>query len=120
MKNQPLKPWIKGNESITPNNFFSNALPNLEYGAWISLDIAVELYKANTMTISGATIINIEITFSSTSYMGADFVAAPGTYVTADKIGTWTGSATSVVFTNGTTSSENVQARMKKIVVTYK
>ena len=25
MKNQPLKPWIKGNESITPNNFFSNA-----------------------------------------------------------------------------------------------
>lgn len=35
MKNQPLKPWIKGNESITPNNFFSNALPNLEYGAWI-------------------------------------------------------------------------------------
>ena len=31
MKNQPLKPWIKGNESITPNNFFSNALPNLEY-----------------------------------------------------------------------------------------
>ena len=78
------------------------------------------LYKANTMTISGATIINIEITFSSTSYMGADFVAAPGTYVTADKIGTWTGSATSVVFTNGTTSSENVQARMKKIVVTYK
>ena len=23
MKNQPLKPWIKGNESITPNNFFS-------------------------------------------------------------------------------------------------
>ena len=49
MKNQPLKPWIKGNESITPNNFFSNALPNLEYGAWISLDIAVELYKANTI-----------------------------------------------------------------------
>ena len=38
MKNQPLKPWIKGNESITPNNFF-----------WISLDIAVELYKANTI-----------------------------------------------------------------------
>ena len=26
MKNQPLKPWIKGNESITPNNFFSNLL----------------------------------------------------------------------------------------------
>lgn len=49
MKNQPLKPWIKGNESITPNNFFSNALPNLEYGAWIFLDIAVELYKANTI-----------------------------------------------------------------------
>ena len=46
MKNQPLKPWIKGNESITPNNFFSNALPNLEFGACISLDIAVELYKA--------------------------------------------------------------------------
>ena len=49
MKNQPLKPWIKGNESITPNNFFSNALPNLEFGACISLDIAVELYKANTV-----------------------------------------------------------------------
>lgn len=24
-------------------------MPNLEYGAWISLDIAVELYKANTI-----------------------------------------------------------------------
>ena len=46
MKNQPLKPWIKGNESITPNNFFSNALPNLEYGAWISLDIKTTAPKA--------------------------------------------------------------------------
>ena len=49
MKNQPLKPWIKGNESITPNNFFQMHCPILEYGAWISLDIAVELYKANTI-----------------------------------------------------------------------
>lgn len=39
----------KRKESITPNNFFSNALPNLEFGACISLDIAVELYKANTV-----------------------------------------------------------------------
>ena len=30
MKNQPLKPWIKGNESITPNNFFSNSISILK------------------------------------------------------------------------------------------
>lgn len=99
---------------LTPDKAAGSNPPGVnKAGEW-------RLYRANSMTISGATITNIEITFSSTSYMGADFVAAPGTYTTADKIGTWTGSATSVVFTNGTTSSENVQARMKKIVVTYK
>lgn len=99
---------------LTPDKAAGSNPPGVnKAGEW-------RLYRANSMTISGATITNIEITFSSTSYMGADFVAAPGTYTTADKIGTWTGSATSVVFTNGTTSSENVQAHMKKIVVTYK
>lgn len=49
MKFQPLKPWIKGNESVTPNNFYGNLKPCLELGAFISLDIAVDLYLANTI-----------------------------------------------------------------------
>lgn len=35
MKNQPLKPWIKGNESITPNNFFFKCIA--QFRIW-SLD----------------------------------------------------------------------------------
>ncbi|MBE6182517.1 MAG: hypothetical protein E7148_07480 [Rikenellaceae bacterium] len=90
----------------------SNAPGTNKSGEW-------RLYKASRLVVSGATITKIEITFTSTSYMGCDFVAEPGTYTTNDKVGTWTGSASSVTFQNGTTSSENVQARMKKIVVTY-
>lgn len=49
MKFQPLKPWVKGNESVTPNNFYGNLKPCFELGAFISLDIAADLYLANTV-----------------------------------------------------------------------
>lgn len=49
MKFQPLMPWIKGNESVTPNNFYGKLKPCFEMGAFISLDIAVDLYLANTV-----------------------------------------------------------------------
>lgn len=90
----------------------SNAPGANKAGEW-------RLYRANQLIVSGATITKVEITFSSTSDMGSDFTAEPGTYTTADKVGTWTGSATSVTFTNGTKESATTQARMKQIVVTY-
>jgi hypothetical protein len=49
MKFQPLEPWVKGNTSITPENFYGRLKPNLEMGAYISIDIEVELYLANTV-----------------------------------------------------------------------
>ena len=49
MRFQPLKPWIMGNESITPSNFYGNLKPYFELGAFISLDMAVDLHLANTI-----------------------------------------------------------------------
>ena len=49
MRDQPLKPWVMGNESITPENFFGKSKPNLEMGAFIALDKAVDLFLANTV-----------------------------------------------------------------------
>lgn len=77
------------------------------------------LYLANQLEVSGATITKIEITFTSASYMGSSFSAAPGAYATSGTIGTWTGNAANVVFTNGVVGGTNTQARMKKIEVTY-
>lgn len=49
MKFQPLEPWVKGNSSVTPENFYGNFSPDSEMGAFVSLDIAVDLYLANTV-----------------------------------------------------------------------
>ena len=49
MNFQPLKPWIKGNESITPINFYGKLKPCVEFGSFISIDVAVDLYLANTV-----------------------------------------------------------------------
>ena len=47
MKFQPLEPWIMGNESITPINFYGNLKPCMEMGAFIGLDVGCDLYLAN-------------------------------------------------------------------------
>lgn len=47
MRERMLQPWLKGNESITPENFFSNNEPDFEIGAFIGIDEYVDLYKAN-------------------------------------------------------------------------
>lgn len=49
MKFQPLEPWIKGNKSITPINFYENLKPSMEMGAFIGLDVCCDLYLANTI-----------------------------------------------------------------------
>lgn len=49
MKFQPLEPWIKGNKSITPINFYGNLKPSMEIGAFIGLDVCCDLYLANTI-----------------------------------------------------------------------
>lgn len=49
MRIKALSPWIEGNESITPFNFFMKENPCWEKGAFLSLDEAVELYMADTV-----------------------------------------------------------------------
>lgn len=99
--------------TLTPKKAAGNPAPGTnKAGEW-------RLYLANQLEVSGATITKIEITFSSASYMGSNFSADPGTYTTADKVGTWIGSASTVTFTNGVVGGTNTQARMKKIEVTY-
>lgn len=49
MKFQPLKPWIQGNGSVTPMNFYSNFTPSCEQGSFIALDVCVDLYLADTV-----------------------------------------------------------------------
>ncbi len=103
----------EGDITITPDKADGSSAPGVNKSG------EYRLYLANTLTVNGAKISKIEITFSSTSYMGSDFTATPGTYTTSDKVGTWTGDAEEVVFQNGVKGGTNVQARMKKLVVTY-
>lgn len=49
MNFQQLEPWIMGNRSITPMNFYRNLKPCIEMGAFIGLDVCVDLYLANTI-----------------------------------------------------------------------
>ena len=73
---------------------------------------ALRLYAKNTMTVSSVnTITKIELTFGSGEGSNAITTSA-GTY----EGGTWTGSATSVVFTIGGTSGHR---RVASVKVTY-
>lgn len=77
----------------------------------------LRIYRYNSFTLSSSsTITNIEITYSSASYIGSDLSANSGSYTTKDNTGTWTGESSSITFTN--TGTTNIQARIKKIVVT--
>ena len=49
MSLRPLEPWVKGNESITPENFYRNLKPDIELGVFVGLDKAIDLYLANTI-----------------------------------------------------------------------
>lgn len=40
-----LIPWLKGNESITPRNFYMKNKPNFELGAFLGIDEYIDLYK---------------------------------------------------------------------------
>ena len=44
-----IRPWVMGNSSVTPENFYGNLKPDFEMGAFVSLDKAVDLYLANTV-----------------------------------------------------------------------
>lgn len=93
--------------------------------AYNSSSKELRIYRYNTFTFSvpeGKKIIDIKFTFSSKSYMGYQISVDSGTYVgnTGTVSGAWTGEAQSVVFTNNGDTTNNVQARFKKIVVTYK
>jgi len=45
---RPLSPWLdtKGNDSVTPKQFFSTSSPSFELGAFVSIDIVKPLHSA--------------------------------------------------------------------------
>ena len=47
MRDSMLRPWILGNESITPKNFYSHSDLKLEFGGFLGIDGYVELFEAN-------------------------------------------------------------------------
>lgn len=49
MRNQSLRLWLKENSSVSPKNFYRNSKPDLELGAFISLDVATDLHLVNTI-----------------------------------------------------------------------
>lgn len=49
-KFQPLRPWIKGNCSITPRHFYTQYTPDLLEYLYLSLDIVVPLHEADTVS----------------------------------------------------------------------
>ena len=77
---------------------------------YYSTGTAVRLYGGNTMTVSGGTISEIELTFSSGEGENA-IITDPGTWSSPK----WTGSASSVKFTIDGTSGHR---RIAKISVT--
>lgn len=83
----------------------------------------LRIYRYNSFTLSAAKgkISKIEFTFSAKDRMGYQISVDSGSY-TDDNVaitGTWTGDAASVKFTNNGDATNNVQARLTKIVVTY-
>ena len=83
----------------------------------------LRIYRYNSFTLSAAKgkIQKVELTFSSDDRMGYQISVDSGSYTddVPSLTGTWQGDAASVKFTNNGDNSNNVQARIKKIVVTY-
>ena len=75
---------------------------------------AMRLYGGNTMTLSGANIMNVVLTYDGSN--SAEVTASTGEYSLEGSTGTWTGEASSVTFSRGGTSGH---ARIKTIEVTY-
>ena len=75
---------------------------------------AIRIYAGNTMTVSAAEpITKIEFTFVGSTYTWTSACVTEGAY----DGGIWAGSATSILFTNAKTGTNN-QVRIKSMVVT--
>ena len=75
---------------------------------WYNSGSAVRLYAGSTLTIEAAGISKVEFTFNGNSNLSAN----AGTY----ESGVWTGSANSIVFTQGGTSGH---VKIQKVTVTF-
>ncbi len=73
------------------------------------------MYAANTLTITGATITNVEYTMVD-GYN--NLIVTDGTYTGT----TWTGSSSNLVFTSNPeqVGGKYVQTRIQKMTITYK
>ena len=81
---------------------------------------AIRFYASNTMSISvsSGTISSVEVTFNTTNYAGqaSTWSVTEGSWSSSNSnlVGTWSGSASSITFTNGAN-----QVRFNKITITY-
>jgi len=87
---------------------------------YYSTGLGVRIYKGNTMTVTvpeGKTISKIELSFGGGAYMGT-LGSDVGSYTSKGESnppsGTWTGSSSSVVFSNAKGT-----ARLQRVTVTY-
>ena len=111
----------KGNSTSDPNNAAEYTITKNGVTMVVSQGVVTDhyrIYKNQTLTISaaGKTITSIEITCTvagEEKYGPGCFVTETPTYTYSEKIGTWTGEATEVIFT----ASSN-QVRATQIVVT--
>ncbi len=98
--------FAKGNGSIDPMYYTSGK--------------AIRFYASNTMTISvnNATISKVEVTFNTENFAGqaGTWSVTEGIWSSSNSnlVGTWSGSASSITFTNGSN-----QVRFNKITITY-
>ena len=77
---------------------------------------AIRVYGSNTVTFAAsAPITLIKVTYSAADFVG-NFSVDPGDYALDGTVGTWTGSANSVVWTNNISKGN---ARFQKIEVTF-
>lgn len=98
--------FAKGNGSNDPMYYYSGA--------------AIRFYASNTMTISvnNGTISKVEVTFNTLNYANyaTSWAVNTGSWSVSNTsaIGTWTGSASSMTFTNGSN-----QVRFNTITIVY-
>lgn len=61
-KFQTLKPWVKGNNSVTPAHFYRDYKIVFNNTIFIALDIKIPLYKANTVDTSNISSVRLKNT----------------------------------------------------------
>lgn len=104
--------------TVTPITVSGDKNTNSNGPKYYSSGDAVRFYGGNTMTISGATILEVVVTYGNKSNaIGSASVGTLGSYNSSSKTQTWTGNSDSITFTfSGSTGNDQV----KSVTITYR